>query len=26
VVAMLVPMPVVVWGADELFRWATRRA
>ncbi|MEV4050010.1 cation-transporting P-type ATPase [Amycolatopsis sp. NPDC049688] len=25
VVAMLLPMPVLVWGADELFRWATRR-
>lgn len=25
VVAMLLPMPVIVWGADELFRWATRR-
>ena len=25
VIAMLLPMPVVVWGADELFRWATRR-
>lgn len=25
VVAMLLPMPVVVWGVDELFRWATRR-
>ncbi len=25
VVAMLVPMPVLVWGADELFRWVTRR-
>ncbi|SEC65429.1 plasma-membrane calcium-translocating P-type ATPase [Amycolatopsis tolypomycina] len=25
VVAMLLPMPVIVWGADELFRWVTRR-
>lgn len=25
VVACLVPMPVVVWGVDELFRWAGRR-
>lgn len=25
VVAMLLPMPVIVWGVDELFRWATRR-
>ncbi|QRP42904.1 cation-transporting P-type ATPase [Amycolatopsis sp. FDAARGOS 1241] len=22
--AMLLPMPVLVWGADELFRWVTR--
>ncbi|WP_439381052.1 cation-translocating P-type ATPase [Amycolatopsis lexingtonensis] len=26
VIALLLPMPVVVWGADELFRWGTRRA
>ncbi|MEV4143794.1 cation-transporting P-type ATPase [Amycolatopsis sp. NPDC049691] len=25
VVAMMLPMPVLVWGADELFRWAARR-
>ncbi|UOX93181.1 cation-transporting P-type ATPase [Amycolatopsis sp. FBCC-B4732] len=25
VVAMLLPMPVLVWGADELFRWFTRQ-
>ncbi len=24
VIAMMLPMPVLVWGADELFRWATR--
>ena len=26
VLACLLPMPVVVWGADELFRWMSRRA
>ncbi|MEU5266875.1 cation-transporting P-type ATPase, partial [Amycolatopsis sp. NPDC021455] len=26
VIAMLLPMPVIVWGADEVFRWVTRRA
>jgi calcium-translocating P-type ATPase len=25
VIALMLPMPVLVWGADELFRWATRR-
>ncbi len=25
VIALMLPMPVIVWGADELFRWATRR-
>jgi calcium-translocating P-type ATPase len=25
VVACLLPMPVVVWGVDEVFRWAGRR-
>ena len=25
VIALMLPMPVLVWGADELFRWAARR-
>jgi len=25
VIALMLPMPVIVWGADELFRWATRK-
>jgi len=25
VIALMLPMPVLVWGADELFRWFTRR-
>jgi calcium-translocating P-type ATPase len=26
VVALLVPCPILVWGADEVFRWLRRRA
>ncbi|UOX90441.1 cation-transporting P-type ATPase [Amycolatopsis sp. FBCC-B4732] len=25
VIALLLPMPLLVWGADEVFRWAGRR-